>query len=92
MPNSLMMVRVFRICSDSSLEKPNSDVGSGTILIQIFIMLIVNERGKSIRKMVDRSLNKLKSSKLRKNELALASSYFTTLAVATSSLMSSSNT
>ncbi len=74
------------------MEKQYSDVGSGTILIQIFIMLNVNERRKSIKKMVDRNLKKLKSSKLRKKELAFAYSPLTTLAIGTSSFMSSSNT
>lgn len=92
MPNSFMMLRVLPICSASSLEKPCSELGIGTSLSQIFIMLIVNERGKSIKKIVDRNLNKLKSSKLRKKELAFASTTLAAVATGASSLMSSSNT
>ena len=41
----------------------------GMIFCQTLMMHSVNDRGKSIKKTAERSLNKLKSSKFKKNKL-----------------------
>ena len=93
MPNSLIAVCVIVIYSYSSFEYTLGS-GTGTNLSQRFKILIVNERVKSIKNLIDLSLNKLKSSRLSMNELYFFSTFLgaSLSGVVVSSLMSSSNT